>query len=59
MFLPCFHGPCLFNSPNAGLADGPDRIDHFRGAAGSGDRVLKGEKPARLPVQAADQVRGS
>src|SRR5262249_23273891 len=34
------------------IADGPDRIDHFRGAAGYGDRVLKGEKPAELPVQA-------
>ena len=31
---------------------GPNRIDQFRRAASYVDRVLKGEKPANLPVQA-------
>ena len=35
---------------------GPNQVDQFRLAAGYVDRILKGEKPADLPVQAPTKL---
>ncbi len=37
------------------LSYGPNTVDSFRGAATYVDRILKGEKPADLPVQAPNK----
>ena len=34
------------------ISYGPDVVDEFRRAASYADRILKGEKPSELPVQA-------
>jgi ABC-type uncharacterized transport system substrate-binding protein len=38
------------------ISYGPDVIDQYRRAAGYVDRILKGEKPANLPVQQSTKV---
>jgi putative ABC transport system substrate-binding protein len=45
--------PFRYYASSGGLASyGPDVIDQYRRAAGYVDRILKGEKPNDLPVQA-------
>jgi putative tryptophan/tyrosine transport system substrate-binding protein len=45
--------PFRFYAAAGGLVSyGPDLVDNFTHAAGYVDRILKGEKPADLPVQA-------
>jgi len=53
--LPAIYHRRLF--PNSGglMSYGPDVIDLFRVAADYVDRILKGEKPADLPVQAPNK----
>ena len=50
--LPAVYSFRYFVTDGGLISYGPDPIDPFRRAAGYVDRILKGEKPADLPVQA-------
>src|SRR5262245_44043174 len=50
--LPALYLDRAFVADGGLIAFGPDRVDQYRSAAGYVDRILNGEKPADLPVQA-------
>jgi hypothetical protein len=50
--LPAIYFERTFVAAGGLVSYGPDYVDQFRRAAGYVDRILKGEKPAELPVQA-------
>jgi putative ABC transport system substrate-binding protein len=50
--LPAIYSLRFFVASGGLISYGPDRIDQYRRAAGYVDRILRGEKPADLPVQA-------
>jgi putative ABC transport system substrate-binding protein len=50
--LPAVYAARYFVTAGGLISYGPDIVDQFRRAAGYVNRILKGEKPADLPVQA-------
>jgi putative ABC transport system substrate-binding protein len=50
--LPAIYASRYFVTDGGLISYGPDLLDQYRRAAGYIDRILKGEKPADLPVQA-------
>jgi len=50
--LPAVYNTRLFTDAGGLISYGPDFLEQHRRAAGYVDRILKGEKPADLPVQA-------
>jgi putative ABC transport system substrate-binding protein len=53
--LPAIYPFHIFASDGGLISYGPDLVDELRRAAGYVNRILKGEKPADLPVQAPDK----
>jgi len=54
--LPAIYPFRFFVSSGGLISYGPDVVDQYRRVAGYVDRILKGEKPADLPVQQSTKV---
>ena len=50
--MPAVYFSRFFVTEGGLISYAPDTIDQYHRAAGSIDRILKGEKPADMPVQA-------
>jgi putative tryptophan/tyrosine transport system substrate-binding protein len=50
--LPAVYASRFFTMDGGLLSFGPNLLDNYRRAAGYVDRILRGEKPADMPVQA-------
>jgi putative tryptophan/tyrosine transport system substrate-binding protein len=50
--LPAVYRARFWAAEGGLVSYGPEFLDQYRSAAGYVDRILKGEKPADLPVQA-------
>src|SRR5262249_22009719 len=50
--LPAIYWDRFFVAAGGLMSYGPDLVDQFGQAAGYVDRILKGDKPADMPVQA-------
>jgi putative ABC transport system substrate-binding protein len=54
--LPAVSSERFFVAAGGLISYGPDLVDQYRRASGYVDRILKGEKPADLPVQDPTKV---
>ena len=50
--LPAIYGYRLFAADGGLISYGPDEVDQWRGAATYANRILHGERPSDLPIQA-------
>ena len=56
MKLPAIYPFQFFVTEGGLISYGPDVVDQYRRAAGYVDRILKGQKPADMPVQRSTKV---